>query len=59
MEFGGNLNLKENMKAGYGITVVQDEGQYVDKGPSYVESLNDCDTRSKYTMAEYREKFQT
>jgi hypothetical protein len=56
--YGGNLNLKENMKAGYGVIVKQDDGNYVDKGPDYVESLADYDTKSRYTKAEYKEKFQ-
>ena len=46
------------MKAGYGVIVKQDDGNYVDKGPDYVESLADYDTKSRYTKAEYKEKFQ-
>ena len=37
--YDGNFNIKENMKAGYGIVYKEGRG-YVDQGPSYLESIS-------------------
>lgn len=55
----GNFNIKENMKAGAGITYIEGTS-HVDRGPSYFQMVkSEMGEKQLYTMAEYQEKFAT
>lgn len=55
----GNFNIKENMKAGAGITYIEGTS-HVDRGPSYFQMVkSELGEKQLYTMAEYQEKFAT
>lgn len=55
----GNFNIKENMKAGAGITYIEGTS-HIDRGPSYFQMVkSELGEKQLYTMAEYQEKFAT
>ena len=49
----GNFNIKENMKAGYGIVYKEGRG-HVDQGPLYLDMRSDgTQSRTQLTLQEY------